>query len=158
MKTLDRDILNRMVGIPWKEDGRSFEGTDCVGLMQLYFNARGMEGVAPKASDYESTDPKEIIAKIREYNTIVPTDEIEPEDVLVFQIDGELHVGLYLGYGRMLHATEGKKSKISHLTPSWEKCFVFAIREKNGRILYPASRASRDYRGSGLYRRHGLGP
>ncbi|MDD5422069.1 MAG: NlpC/P60 family protein [Candidatus Omnitrophica bacterium] len=137
MKTPDRDILNKLVGIPWKEDGRSFEGTDCVGLMQLYFNSRGMEGVAPKAGDYESLDPDEVIFKIREYNYIIPKDEIQPEDVLVFKIDDELHVGLYLGYGRMLHATEGKKSKISRLTPSWETCFLFAIREKDGRIYIP---------------------
>ncbi|MBI5124358.1 MAG: C40 family peptidase [Candidatus Omnitrophica bacterium] len=137
MKTLDRDILNKLVGIPWKEDGRSFEGTDCVGLMQLYFNSRGMEGVAPRVGDYESKDPSEIIQKIKEYNHIIPKDKIEPEDVLVFRIGEELHVGLYLGYGRMLHATEGKKSRISRLTPSWEKCFLFAIREKNGRIYIP---------------------
>ncbi|MDD5736688.1 MAG: NlpC/P60 family protein [Candidatus Omnitrophica bacterium] len=137
MKKLDTELINKMVGIKWREDGRDCSGTDCVGLMQLYFSAKGVEGVAPKISEFFSENQDEIIKKIIEVNTIVSRDELAPEDVMVFKINDELHVGLYLGYGRMLHAKKDGKSRISRLTPSWEKYFLFAIREKDGKIYIP---------------------
>lgn len=137
MKKLNTDLLNKLVGIKWLQDGRDYSGTDCVGLMQLYFNAKGTEGIAPKISEVTPESQDEIIRKIKEVNTIVPLAEIQAEDVLVFKINDELHVGLYLGYGRMLHARKDGKSRISRLTSSWEKYFLFAIREKDGKICIP---------------------
>lgn len=137
MKKLDNELLNKLVGIKWLEDGRDAGGTDCVGLMQLYFNAKGVKGIAPKISEVEQSKQDEILKKVIETNTIVSKDELQAEDVLVFKINDELHVGLYLGYGRMLHARKDGKSRISRLTPSWEKYFLFGIREKDGQIYIP---------------------
>lgn len=133
----DTEILNKLVGIKWLLDGRSREGTDCVGLMELYFKDRGIDAVAPKVGDFTTENQEEILKKITELNTIVPAAELKPEDVMVFKIGEELHVGLYLGYGRMLHAKKDGKSRISRLTPSWEKYFLFGIREKGGKIYIP---------------------
>jgi len=47
MKKLDTETLNKLVGIKWLLDGRSYEGTDCVGLMELYFKEKGVEVAAP---------------------------------------------------------------------------------------------------------------
>jgi len=137
MKKLDNELLNKLVGIKWLEDGRDFNGTDCVGLMQLYFNAKGVNGIAPKISEVDQNKQDEIIKKVIETNTIVSKDDLQAEDVLVFKINDDLHVGLYLGYGRMLHARRDGKSRISRLTPSWEKYFLFGIREKDGQIYIP---------------------
>ena len=137
MKKLDTELLNDLVGIKWLLDGRSHEGTDCVGLMELYFRAKGVEASAPKISDFSPEKQDEIIKSISEVNTIVSLPDLMPEDVLVFKIDEELHVGLYLGYGRMLHAKKDGKSRISRLTTSWEKYFLFGIREKDGKIYIP---------------------
>jgi len=137
MKKLDNALLNKLVGIKWLEDGRDASGTDCVGLMQLYFTAKGVKGIAPKISEVDQSKQDEIIKKVIETNTIVSKDDLQAEDVLVFKINDELHVGLYLGYGRMLHARRDGKSRISRLTPSWEKYFLFGIREKDGQIYIP---------------------
>jgi len=137
MKKLDTETLNKLVGIKWLQDGRSHEGTDCVGLMELYFREKGVEACAPKISDFTPDNQDEIIQQITKVNTIVSIPELQAEDVLVFKIGEELHVGLYLGYGRMLHAKKDGKSRISRLTPSWEKYFLFGIREKDGKIYIP---------------------
>jgi hypothetical protein len=137
MKKLDAELLNKLVGVKWLQDGRDLSGTDCVGLMQLYFNSKGVEGIAPKISETDPAKQDEIIKKIIETNIIVKKDELEPEDILVFKINDELHVGLYLGYGRMLHARKNSKSRISRLDVTWEKYFLFAIREKDGKIYIP---------------------
>ncbi len=136
-KNLDIELLNKLVGIPWQEDGRDFSGIDCAGLMQLYCNNVGIEGIAPKSSEYVNKDPKEIVLKIQEYNEIVPIDKIQPEDILIFKIENELHCGLYLGYGRMLHARRNQKSVITKLGNVYQKYFLFAIRAKNGKIYIP---------------------
>ena len=137
MKKLDTEQLNSLVGIKWVLDGRSREGADCVGLMELYFRDRGVEVTAPKINDLTPEGQEAFIRGIMDANMIVGLSDLQPEDVLVFKIDEELHVGLYLGYGRMLHAKKDGKSRISRLTTSWEKYFLFAIREKDGKISIP---------------------
>ena len=137
MKKLDTEILNKLVGIKWTQDGRDHDGTDCVGLMELYFRAKGVEISAPKISDFTTEKQDEIIKSITESNMIIGLADLQAEDVLVFKIDEELHVGLYLGYGRMLHAKKDGKSRISRLTTSWDKYFLFGIRERDGKIYIP---------------------
>ena len=137
MKKLDTEILNQLVGIQWIQDGRDHDGTDCVGLMELYFKEKGVEVTAPKINDLTPEKQEDFIRGITEANVIVGLSDLMPEDVLVFKIDEELHVGLYLGYGRMLHAKKDGKSRISRLTTSWEKYFLFGIREKDGKISIP---------------------
>ena len=137
MKKLDTEQLNSLVGIKWVLDGRSREGADCVGLMELYFRDRGVEVTAPKINDLTPEGQEDFIRGIMDANMIVGLSDLQPEDVLVFKIDEELHVGLYLGYGRMLHAKKDSKSRISRLTTSWEKYFLFGIREKDGKISIP---------------------
>ena len=107
--------------------------------MEMYFKEKGVEAVAPKISDFTPEKQDEIIQKISEVNTIVSLPDLMPEDVLVFKIGEELHVGLYLGYGRMLHAKKDGKSRISRLTTAWDKYFLFGIREKDGKIYIPPS-------------------
>ncbi len=137
MKKLDTELLNKLVGIKWVQDGRDNTGTDCVGLMELYFRDRGVEVTAPKINDLTPEGQEGFIRGIMDANMIVGLSDLQPEDVLVFKIDEELHVGLYLGYGRMLHAKKDGKSRISRLTASWEKYFLFGIREKDGKMLIP---------------------
>jgi hypothetical protein len=137
MKKLDTELLNKLVGIKWVQDGRTHEGADCVGLMELYFKAKGVEVSAPRINDLTPEGQEAFIRGITEANMIVGLSDLEPEDVLVFKIEEELHVGLYLGYGRMLHAKKDGKSRISRLTVSWEKYFLFAIREKDGKMQIP---------------------
>jgi len=87
--------------------------------------------------DFTPEKQEGIVQKITEENTIVSLPDLMPEDVLVFKIEEELHVGLYLGYGRMLHAKKDGKSRISRLTTSWDKYFLFGIRERDGKDLHP---------------------
>ncbi|MFH1385103.1 MAG: NlpC/P60 family protein [Candidatus Omnitrophota bacterium] len=126
-----------MIGIPWKEDGRDRLGTDCTGLMQLYFNSIGVEGDAPTIRDNKDKLPQEILNEFKGKNHIVGINGIQSEDILVFKIHNELHVGLYLGYGKMLHADRKGKSRIGRLNHLWEKHFVFGIRAKDGQIYIP---------------------
>lgn len=131
------ELLNSLVGIPWQEDGRDKQGTDCVGLMELYFRNKGVEAEAPKMSEAKALEPEKLAQRIKEGAEVIKANQLKEGDVLVFRFEDELHVGLFLGFGKMLHAKRGARSRISRLSLGWCKHFVFALRPKNGKIYLP---------------------
>lgn len=142
MSKLDKTIVEQFVGIPWKEDGRDMSGMDCAGLMEGYYKAKGIKVEAPQAKAINASEEKikEFMQKVVAENEVVgPDDRLEPEDLLIFKINDELHVGLYIGYEQMLHAYRGGKSRVSRMDRSWRKYFILAVRPKDGRLYIPPS-------------------
>lgn len=137
MNSVDPKILNKLVGIPWLEDGRDYSGTDCTGLMELYCRNVGIKAEAPKISEHRHRSPEEVLHDLDNKNEIVEAEDLQPGDVMIFNIKGELHVALYIGYRKMLHAWCNKTSRISRMNSSWREYFVFAIRAKDGEIYIP---------------------
>ena len=80
MKKLDTETLNNLVGIKWVLDGRSREGADCVGLMELYFRDRGVEVTAPKINDLTPEGQEVFIRGIMDANMIVGLSDLQAED------------------------------------------------------------------------------
>ena len=84
------DIALREVGVPYRWGGASpASGFDCSGL--VYWTYRKL-GIALPHSSYALYDRGRAVAR----------SHMEPGDVLFF--DGNGHVGLYIGRGRMVHA------------------------------------------------------
>jgi len=123
------ELLNNLVGIPWEEKGINYDGCDCVGIAKLYYEAKDIKVI----TDLSST---EIIKKTLLEELIKPED-IQEGDTLIFKIDGELHLGIYLGYGQMLQAERNDKSHITRLSIPLLECYQFAIRPKDGSIYLP---------------------
>jgi len=134
---IDNKIITDLVGIPWKEDGRDCNGTDCLGLMELYCRARGIEARAPKIEEASGWSKEFISREIIEKNEVIAAGHIKAGDMLIFNVDGEMHIALYLGYLRMLHARRDQKSKVSRFTKEWQEYFLFAIRPRDNRIYIP---------------------
>jgi len=120
------ELLNNLVGIPWEEKGINYDGCDCVGIAKLYYEANGINVITELSST-------EIIKKTLLEELIKPED-IQEGDTLIFKIDGELHLGIYLGYGQMLQAERNDKSHITRLSIPLLECYQFAIRPKDGSI------------------------
>lgn len=134
----DIELIDSLVGVPWKEDGRDFAGVDCVGICDLFLRQSGIKTIAPKRSDAKRMEPEALRKKIEEHAYIVPAgDLLIKGDIMVFLIEKELHVAVYLGHKRMLHAQEGERSRISRLSPAWGKLFRFGLRPKNGTLYVP---------------------
>jgi len=123
------ELLNNLVGIPWEEKGINYDGCDCVGIAKLYYEANGINVITELSST-------EIIKKTLLEELIKPED-IQEGDTLIFKIDGELHLGIYLGYGQMLQAEKNDKSHITRLSLPLLECYQFAIRPKDGSIYLP---------------------
>jgi cell wall-associated NlpC family hydrolase len=86
----------RMVGVPYRWGGASPDvGFDCSGLV---YWAYGEVGVTVPHSSYA----------LYSFGKRVTRSRLKAGDVLFF--DGLGHVGVYLGYGRMVHAPETGRS------------------------------------------------
>src|SRR5690625_1838443 len=115
--------MHRYIGIKFVDHGRSFSGSDCWGVVFLYYkHEKGIE--LPLLSDYQTTRDADGISKIIEGEKPdwIRTDEPMEGDVVVFRIGGKpTHVGIYAGKRRFIHAIKGADSCMESLkTPLWK--------------------------------------
>jgi cell wall-associated NlpC family hydrolase len=106
--------------IPFKEGGRDEKGADCAGLvMMIYRNELGIE-VDESPVSYEDTSrhsaklldcaTTEYFATMKGFRE-VPLTEIEPFDVLLFQIGGaRSHIGICVRPNFMLHIVSKERA------------------------------------------------
>lgn len=105
------------IGRPYRYGGATPEGFDCSGLVQ-YSYAQG--GVALPRTTGEQLKAGQEIA----------LSEAEPGDLLFYKLNGALHVALYVGDGRAVHApARGKQVIVAPVAiPYWQQSFITAIR------------------------------
>lgn len=118
-------ILDRYVGIPFVDQGRTFAGVDCWGLVRLvYLEQLGID--LPSYDDaYRPLDEREraelalLVEGSRPGWRRVETPA--PFDLVLVRIAGvPCHVGLALPGGMMLHCSRGADSRIeSYRSPKW---------------------------------------
>lgn len=89
----------RWIGTPYRYGGQTLAGTDCSGfVMQVYESVYGLK--LPRNS-----------AQQREYSMPIAERELAPGDLVFFCTSGGStvnHVGLYIGSGKMIHASLSK--------------------------------------------------
>ena len=102
---------NKYVKIPFVEKGRSEEGVDCWGLVQLiYRNELGIE-LPSYLECYETTnDRDELAAVISDERACKWESPEEPKefDVVILRMRGvPMHVGVVTKRGYMIHCARG---------------------------------------------------
>jgi Cell wall-associated hydrolases (invasion-associated proteins) len=106
-------------GTPYRFGGNSSHALDCSGFVQKVFRANGIE--LPRDSRSQA-----------KYGYKVSLSELKPGDLLFFKTYKRdvSHVGIYIGNGKMIHATRrGGEVKISSIyDPYYRKRFLFAKR------------------------------
>lgn len=133
------EFLNRFIGLPYKEDGYSFKGVNCIGLVALYINKRfginiGYDGqrVTEDLSNNEQERLRQGIEKLLENGAKWITDmkQIEPDDILCFKLfsDSPDFMGVYFGEYKFLAVFHDFPSRLNRLGRFWREKFVGAIR------------------------------
>lgn len=91
------ELGRSFLGVPYKWGGIDPNGWDCSGFMQELFRLGGHQ--LPRLADAQF----EICDKVER-------DQLEPGDMVFFDIDGSGigHVGLYTGNNRFLHASSSR--------------------------------------------------
>lgn len=125
---MDKQNLEKFIGIPYKFLGTDFTGVDCIGLCQLFYFEHNLpiifrDGREIK-KDWYLTEPYRLARwLITNFDKIENQNYLEYGDVVLFEINGEGHTGIYIGDAKVLTILEFfKKSMIIHL--------------KKGNVLY----------------------
>lgn len=113
------------VGIPYENRGRTREGVDCWGLVQLWYREQLDIDVPDYLWAYSAANDKESVSHAIEENKASWNKVDEPAygDVLVFRIMGyPMHVGIKLNGDDFLHAFQGTQSCLERLSSiAWSR-------------------------------------
>nr|WP_073088442.1 NlpC/P60 family protein [Selenomonas ruminantium] len=90
-------LAQQFLGVPYVWGGSSPNGFDCSGFVQYVFAQRGIH--LPRTADIQITAGRP-----------VAKSELQPGDLVFFASDyvNISHVGIYVGDGRMIHASSGE--------------------------------------------------
>jgi cell wall-associated NlpC family hydrolase len=116
-----------LVGVPWKHQGRSGYGVDCIGLIDLSFKGAGIDwakliGVVDQR-DYGRSAQPELLRLVREHCEIVslPIDGC----LIVMKFPQERyprHFGIY-AHGNIIHADARAGNVVEHgYRGLWQRC------------------------------------
>ncbi len=110
--------LSRYIGIPYKNHGRGYDGSDCMGIVYLFYRDVLGLTIPSYAADYgDAEDRHSVMAAI---NKNMPDwhriDKPEYGCVLVFKLlNLPIHTGIYIGNGDFIHGLSGTDSCIERL-------------------------------------------
>ena len=132
MNTIDLDML---VGIPWKLNGRTAHGTDCIGILYLYyFLNKGVKDLNPEFTKLYrmSRDRKPCAVYLKNilsgFGEIIPKESVLPGDIIVFNIEDEIHAGILLRFNKFLHSTKSVGSCIDRLESDYSRSLEYGVR------------------------------
>ena len=113
--------LTKFIGIPYEFLGTDFTGVDCIGLCQLFYFQHGIPLIfrdgRPITKDWYLTEPYRMVRWFLAYfQKIEDIVDLQYGDVVIFEINGESHTGIYIDDFKVLTVLElFKKSMIIRL-------------------------------------------
>lgn len=113
-------MLDRFVGIPYVQHGREYAGSDCWGIVFLYY--RDVLGTPipaysaeMEAREFTNRGIGPLMASEREKHWQAVARPETGDCVLMRAGRHDSHVGIYLGNGRMLHSEGPEPSVIERI-------------------------------------------
>jgi len=122
------------IDVPFRHQGRSRAGVDCVGILGNAANARGMQLELP--TDYAmQVEPQRLIAYLRTHLDEVPVSRAIPGDILLMRFVGRsTHLALRTDKGILHASTESKKVAEHGYEEMWKRRTIAAFRLPGRRV------------------------
>ena len=136
------ESLNRYVGIPHYFGESSFQKCDCIGLCRLFYREHGWKdtfwdnGKDITKGNFSSMSTWNRLYRYCLKNMIqISYDKLSFGDFVIFKIDGDLHTGIYVGYGNLLSmqipTVYGESESTIYHRKWWTRFFKYAFRRKD---------------------------
>ena len=136
---------DRYIGIKHITGGDTFDGCDCLGLVRLFYKEHGWpeefwDGGEPVT--HENAHGKKAWNRLLRYfnrrlKKINNPDFLEFGDVVLFNVDGDLHLGIYMQEDLILAMAvpvdEGKTKSVLYHKRVWKQAFKKGYRMWKGR-------------------------
>ena len=100
---------NSYIGIKWLFNGRDRNGCDCVGICKLLYLEQGWkpdweDGKEIEKGWYETSPYRLIRFLEKNFDKAKSIEELNPGDIIYARINGEGHVFINVGYGKILQS------------------------------------------------------
>ena len=120
--------VNKYIGIPYADKGRSFDGADCWGIVYLVLLHEFGVRVPTYTEDYTSTDQDckdeihDLVSQERQMWCMVSPGQEQPGDVINLRIFGkDWHTGIVTVKGQFLHTLNGHEAVVeSYNSRKWK--------------------------------------
>lgn len=111
------------IGIPFKFNGSDYNGADCIGLVRLIYQERGwlptFDDGKPVKQGWHKENPLRLVNYLcRHFNRVDNIQLLKEGDLIYFRDEnGEGHVAIWVGYGKILHSAPSIEgiSSTSHI-------------------------------------------
>lgn len=117
-------IARSFKGVPWRGQGRDYNGIDCTGLVTVSLYKAGLKFDEQDIDEliehptYRNIDPKMLVGKLLKYcDRLHRGAPLVAGDLVVYGIPHEAHVALILDGGNAIHSPSGKKVVESRFDP-----------------------------------------
>lgn len=126
-------ITDKYIGIKHLFNGDNFDGADCIGLCRLFYKEHGwkqdFKDGNPVTREWQTNDPGRLFRYLkRNFVETEKPEELTYGDIVLFKINGDYHLGIYLEYGKVLAMevpyAEGKTMSTIYRSHFWRPFFV----------------------------------
>jgi cell wall-associated NlpC family hydrolase len=130
------EIVNKYRNIPYKHNGRSLTGLDCLGLLIHVYREFGIEipsdDGAYISEEWYKEDPDRYLRGIINIGETVEFDQLQTLDLVYFELlDGIVtHSGVMINDHEFIHILQRRNVEVSYFNRFWRKKFAGARRLK----------------------------
>lgn len=135
VKSKMEKLVRKYRNIPYKHNGRSLRGVDCLGLIIFIYREFGIEipqgDGKPITENWSKKDPERYIRNLLKLGKEVEYEELQVLDLVYFKLVKDIvtHSGVMINNNEFIHILQDKDVEVSSIERRyWQRKFAGARR------------------------------